>query len=78
MIVNMMPQYGASLTDDSRVVIYNHNMFITQATGFTALGLLTNICRRFLMVEILFSKLSYTGACTKTFYSRNYLFTVVG
>ncbi len=27
----MTPQFGASLTDDSRVVIYDHNMFIIQA-----------------------------------------------
>jgi hypothetical protein len=26
------PQFGASLADDSRVVIYNRNMFIVQAT----------------------------------------------
>jgi hypothetical protein len=25
------PQFGASLTDDSRVIIYDHNMFIIQA-----------------------------------------------
>jgi hypothetical protein len=29
-----MPQFGASLTDDSRGVIYNRNMFIKQGTGF--------------------------------------------
>ncbi len=28
----VMPQFGASLTDDSRVVIYDRNMFIIQAT----------------------------------------------
>jgi hypothetical protein len=28
-----MPQFEASLTDNSRVVIYEHNMFIKQATG---------------------------------------------
>ncbi len=36
MIVNdtrMMPQLGASLTDDSRSIIYNCNMFIIQAAG---------------------------------------------
>jgi hypothetical protein len=27
------PQFGASLTGDSRVVIYNRNIFIIQATG---------------------------------------------
>ncbi len=27
-----MPQFEASLADDSRVVIYNRNMFIVQAT----------------------------------------------
>jgi hypothetical protein len=32
-IVNVMSQFGASLTDDSRVVIYNCNLFIKQATG---------------------------------------------
>ncbi len=29
----VMPQFGASLTYDSRVVIYDRNMFIIQATG---------------------------------------------
>ncbi len=29
----MTPQFGASLTDDVRVVIYDHNMFIIEATG---------------------------------------------
>jgi len=28
-----MPQFGASLADDSRVVIYDCNMFIVQSTG---------------------------------------------
>jgi hypothetical protein len=28
-----MLQFGASLADDSRVVIYDRNMFIVQATG---------------------------------------------
>ncbi len=28
-----MPQLGESLTDDSRSVIYNRNVFIIQATG---------------------------------------------
>jgi hypothetical protein len=27
------PQFGASLTDDSKVIIYNWKMFITQATA---------------------------------------------
>jgi hypothetical protein len=27
-----MPQFGASLADDSGVVIYDRNMFIVQAT----------------------------------------------
>jgi len=31
-----MPQFGASLNDDSRVIIYYINMFIIQATGVTA------------------------------------------
>jgi hypothetical protein len=30
-----MPQFGASLTDDSRIVIYDRNMFIVQTTGHT-------------------------------------------
>jgi len=29
-----MPQFGASLIDDSRIVIYDGNMFIVQATAF--------------------------------------------
>jgi hypothetical protein len=28
-----MPQFGASLADDSRVIFYNHNMFVVQATA---------------------------------------------
>ncbi len=32
-VIRMMPQLGASLTDDSKSVIYDHNMFIKQATG---------------------------------------------
>ncbi len=32
-IINEMPQFGASLTDNSIVVIYKCNMFIIQATG---------------------------------------------
>ncbi len=28
-----MPQFGTSLTDDSKVLIYDHNMFLIQATG---------------------------------------------
>ncbi len=27
------PQFGPSLTDDTRVIIYDRNMFIIQATG---------------------------------------------
>ncbi len=33
-IVNMMSQFGASLTDDSRVVIHDHNVFLIQATVY--------------------------------------------
>jgi hypothetical protein len=29
----VMPQFVASLADDSRVVIYDRNMFIVQASG---------------------------------------------
>ncbi len=29
-----MPQFGASLTDNARSVIYDHNEFIIQATGY--------------------------------------------
>ncbi len=32
---------GASHTDDARVVIYDHNMLIVQATGFV---LLAEVC----------------------------------
>jgi hypothetical protein len=28
-----MPQFGASLTDAARLIIYNRNMFIIQAIG---------------------------------------------
>jgi hypothetical protein len=28
-------KFGASLTDEARVVIYDHHMFIVQATGLT-------------------------------------------
>ncbi len=36
----LMLEIVASLTDDSRGVIYNHNMFIVQATGAET----TNLC----------------------------------
>ncbi len=32
-VIRMTTQLGASLTDDSRSIIHNHNMFIIQATG---------------------------------------------
>ncbi len=32
----MKPQFGASLTDDARSVIYDRNMFISQATAYSA------------------------------------------
>ncbi len=28
-----MPQFGASLADDFRIIIYDRNMFMVQATG---------------------------------------------
>jgi hypothetical protein len=34
--VTPTPQFGASLADDSRVIIYDCNMFIVQATGVRA------------------------------------------
>jgi len=34
-----MPQFGVLLTDDSRIVIYDRNMFIVQATGLVAKAL---------------------------------------
>ena len=43
-----MPQFGASLADDSRVVIYDYNMFIVQATGFV---LQAKICSRYDVAE---------------------------
>ncbi len=35
-IVSMMPQFGSSLTNDSRVVIYHRNMFIIQTVEIKA------------------------------------------
>ncbi len=39
MIVNYnsrgINKFGASFTDEARVVIYDHHMFIVQATGLT-------------------------------------------
>ena len=32
---SIVDKLGASLTDDARVVIYDHHMFIVQATGVT-------------------------------------------
>ncbi len=39
------PQFGASLSDYSRVIIYHHNMFTIQATGliFKPLHCLLNL-----------------------------------
>jgi hypothetical protein len=36
----LMLQIVASLTDDSRGVIYNHNMFIVQATAYLSVTIL--------------------------------------
>ncbi len=36
-IVNLTPQFGAYLTDNSGVVLYDRNMFMIQATGFILL-----------------------------------------
>ncbi len=33
-----MPQFGSLITDDSRVIIYNHNVFIQQSTGHLILA----------------------------------------
>ncbi len=33
---NIVNKLGASLTDDARVIIYNHQMFTVQASGFKA------------------------------------------
>jgi hypothetical protein len=30
---SVISKFGATLTDDARVIIYNHHMFIVQATG---------------------------------------------
>ncbi len=36
-VIRMMPQLGASLTDNSRSVIYYRNVFIKWATGYIIL-----------------------------------------
>ncbi len=47
MIVNddsrVVNKLEASLTDDARVIIYNHNMFIVQATGGRSSNLYLNL-----------------------------------
>ena len=47
MIVNdnssAINKFGASLTDDTRVVIYNHHVFIMQATGRKSLTYLLRV-----------------------------------
>jgi hypothetical protein len=35
----VMPPFGESLTDDSRVIIYDHKMFIIEANEVTESGL---------------------------------------
>ncbi len=47
-----MPQFGASLTDDARVVIYDRNMFIIQATGHSS----TNTIGTEYLLKILFKQ----------------------
>jgi hypothetical protein len=37
-VIRMMPQLGTSLTDDSKSVIYNCNMFIKQARDVHPVG----------------------------------------
>jgi hypothetical protein len=47
-----MPQFGASLADNSRVIIYDRNMFIVQATESMKKNL--NIFEKFLKKIVLF------------------------
>ncbi len=37
----VIPQFGASLTDDSRVVINNFNVLIIKATGSSTIKIIT-------------------------------------
>ncbi len=37
-VVSVTPQLGASLTNDSRSIIYDRDMFIIQAMGLFVLG----------------------------------------
>jgi hypothetical protein len=46
------PQFGASLADNSRVIIYDRNMFIVQATESMKKNL--NIFEKFLKTFVLF------------------------
>jgi len=36
-MTSVVNKFGASLTEDARVVIYNRHMFVAQATGFNAI-----------------------------------------
>ncbi len=39
MIINTMPEFEASLTDNSRVIVYDHKMFIIPSTGLNVIRL---------------------------------------
>jgi hypothetical protein len=57
------PQFGASLTDDSRVIIYDRNMVIIQATGL--------LYSRSKFTPKQFYEIDPWGMYYKTFYGRN-------
>ncbi len=76
MIVNVMPQFGASLTDDSGGVIYDCNKFIIQA--FDCLGCLREDHQQSFMSMVPVYRLDIysifkqaKGLYYKTFYRRH-------
>jgi hypothetical protein len=58
-INKVTPQFGASLTDDTRVIIDDHNMFIIEAIGVKNKS---NSIRKFFSPKYL--KLQFLQLCT--------------
>ncbi len=48
---SVINKFGASLTDDARVIIYDHNMFIVQATNWTRTSITDNFDEEFFFTK---------------------------
>ncbi len=75
MIVNfdstVVNKFGASLTDDTRDVIYDCHMFIVQATGANDISNQTSYVASTVTYRIKNQLIEIRGQCYETFYGRN-------